>query len=88
MIEAHIKGLLPTPGGAGVFLAGEEKVITIFIDETVSRPLKMNLEGQVPPRPLTHDLLSSMLEGLGVRLLRVVVHDLQEGVYYARLYLE
>ena len=88
MIEADIKGLLPTPGGAGVFLEGEGKVITIFIDAMVSRSLKMILKGEVPPRPLTHDLMLSVLDGLGVSLLRVVIHDLQEEVYLARLVLE
>ena len=88
MVEVEIKGLLPTPGGAGVFLMGEDKVITIFIDAMVSRALKMILEGEDPPRPLTHDLLLSVLDGLGVSLLRVVIHDLQDEVYFARLTLE
>lgn len=88
LVEVQVNGLLPTPGGAGVFLVGEEKAITIFIDAMVSRALERVLEGQTPPRPQTHDLMRSMLDGLEVRPLRLVIHDLEDEVYYARLVLE
>lgn len=87
-IEVVVKGLLPTPTGAGVFLAGEEKAITIFIDDTVARALKMALAGDAPPRPVTHDLMGSVLEGLGVSVSRLDICDVREEVYYARLHLE
>ncbi len=88
MVEVAIKGLVPTPAGAAVFLASGEKVMSVFIDTMVSNALKMNLEGETAPRPLTHDLMLSVLEGLGVELKRVVIHDVEDEVYYARLHLE
>jgi bifunctional DNase/RNase len=87
MIEVQLKGLLPTPGGSGVFLESGDKIITIFIDDMVSKALKMVLEGEEMTRPLTHDLLLSVLAGLGVRLTQVVIHDVQDGTYFARLHL-
>lgn len=88
IVEVTIKGLVPTPAGAAVFLQSGEKVMSIFIDAMVSHALKMNLEGESAPRPLTHDLMLSVMEGLGVQLKRVVIHDVEEDVYFARLHLE
>ncbi|MCH2142406.1 MAG: bifunctional nuclease family protein [Phycisphaerales bacterium] len=44
---------------------------------------------QIPvPRPMTHELLTSVILSLGARLDRVVIHDLSEGTFYAVLCLE
>ena len=40
------------------------------------------------PRPLTHDLLLSLLTTLDTRLIRVDIHTLSEGTYYSNLILE
>ena len=40
------------------------------------------------PRPLTHDLLSNILDGLGAELERVVVYDLRRNTFYAKLILQ
>jgi bifunctional DNase/RNase len=39
------------------------------------------------PKPMTHDLIQNLIEKLGGRLVKVLVDDLWNGVYYARLYL-
>ena len=39
------------------------------------------------PRPLTHDLLKSILQGAGVVFEKVLVSELKEGTYYARIFL-
>jgi bifunctional DNase/RNase len=50
--------------------------------------IAMKLQGLTPDRPLTHDLFASALEGLGVRVDRVVISALAEETYHARLHLE
>lgn len=50
--------------------------------------IAISLQGVVPPRPLTHDLMLSLLGGLNATLRRVVITDLRDDVYYARLYLD
>jgi bifunctional DNase/RNase len=87
-VQVEIKGLLPTPNGAGVFLEAEGKVIAVFIDAMVAQALRMAVEGTRAPRPLTHDLLRTVLEGLGVSVSKVVIHDLQGEVYFARIALQ
>ncbi len=41
-----------------------------------------------PPRPLTHDLLLSVLRGMNVKLERIVITDLRNNTFYAKLLLE
>ena len=43
--------------------------------------------GESPPRPQTHELLASIIEQLGHRLDRIVINDLKNHTFYARLYL-
>ena len=46
------------------------------------------LENRVPPRPLTHDLFLSLFGRLKVKVTRVVITDLKDGIYYAIIYLD
>jgi bifunctional DNase/RNase len=45
-------------------------------------------EGTTSPRPLTHDLLKHMLEGLGAKVVRVVVADIIDDIFYTRITLD
>lgn len=87
-LQVRMKGVVPTPGGSGVFLQAEEKTMSIFVDPMATRALSLALEGEATPRPLTHDLMVSILGGLGVELKEVFIHDFREETYFARLILE
>jgi hypothetical protein len=45
----------------------------------------MKLQSQASPRPMTHDLLSDMLEQLGAQVLRITVTELRENTFYAQI---
>jgi bifunctional DNase/RNase len=47
----------------------------------------MQLEGQRPPRPLTHDLIVLILARTGAEVERVVITDVRQSTYYAHLHL-
>lgn len=83
----EIAGLVPTPTGCGVFLSHSDKTITIFVDHGVAAAITMFMHGVKKPRPLTHDLMVSILAGLDIRVTKVVINDLREDTFYARLYL-
>ena len=89
-LPVSIRNLLPGPGNWGIFLgaAGQEKVIAIFIDPTMAAAMLMALRKVQAPRPLTHELIARIFTGLGIRALKVVISDLDEGTYFARLYLQ
>ena len=86
-VSVTIKRILPTPTGAGVFLTDGNKVIAIFIDHHVAAAITMFIHKVRKPRPLTHDLIGSILDGLGVRVEKVLINDLKEDTFFARIYM-
>ena len=65
-----------------------DRYLPIWIGPWEASAIAMKLQGLTPDRPLTHDLFASALEGLGVRVDRVVISALAEETYHARLHLE
>ena len=49
--------------------------------------IKLKLSGIKPPRPLTHDLLISVIESLGAKLQKILIDRLENNTFYAKLYL-
>ncbi len=45
------------------------------------------LKGIAPARPMTHDLLASVIENLGAQIQKIVISDLRHHVFYARIHL-
>jgi bifunctional DNase/RNase len=86
-ILVGVKGLVPTPTGCGVFLGNGSKVIAIFVDHSVAAAITMFMHKVKKPRPLTHDLIVNILAGLGVTVQKMVVNDLKDDTFYARLFL-
>lgn len=86
-ISVTVKALVPTPTGCGVFLTDGSKVIAIFVDHSVAAAITMAMHDIQKPRPLTHDLIRNIMAGLGVVLQKVVVNDLKEDTYFARLFM-
>jgi len=64
------------------------RVLPIWIGQAEAWAIVLELRGEKPPRPLTHDLMRNMLEQLGVHVVKVVIHDLIDSTYYATIYLE
>ena len=45
------------------------------------------LKGVKPPRPMTHDLLGSVIQSLGAQIEKIVINDLRNHTFYAKLHL-
>src|SRR5215207_7976127 len=75
VVAVTIKGVMPTANGCAVFLGNEDKTFVIYVDHSVGNAIQMTLSGVKKDRPLTHDLIGSVLLGLGAQLDHVVVHD-------------
>ncbi len=65
-----------------------DRYLPIWIGPWEASAIAMKLQGLTAERPLTHDLFVSALERLGVRIDRVVISELAEETYHARLILE
>lgn len=70
-----------------LFVPPEEKCLPIWIGAAEAASIALALRGESFGRPLTHDLLAMVVDGLDGRVERVVITDQREGTYYARLYL-
>jgi bifunctional DNase/RNase len=66
----------------------EKKAIPIWIGISEANAIAMEINGFVPPRPMTHDLIKSILEGLHARLRHIVIHDVRENIIYASIVLD
>ena len=67
--------------------ADEQRYLPIWIGSWEAQSIAMKLQGVEAERPLTHDLLSTMLTELGVSVRRIVVSDLADETYRARIVL-
>jgi bifunctional DNase/RNase len=85
--EVQVKGVLPTTNGCAVFVGNDEKTFVIYVDHSVGTAIMMFLRNTPKERPLTHDLIGHIFAGLGVRVERVIINDLKNSTYYARLVL-
>jgi bifunctional DNase/RNase len=65
-----------------------ERYLPIWIGPWEANAIAMRLQGLTPERPLTHDLFATTLEELGVRIAQVVIADLADETFHARIFLE
>lgn len=77
LLSRHRIVLLKEPHG--------ERFLPIWIGSYESEAIAMRLQGSTVPRPLTHDLLVNMVAELGGRLRYIVVNDLSDSTFYARI---
>ena len=63
-------------------------VVPIWIGLLEANAIALALEGTELPRPMTHDLMKSILGATGTRLLSVEIADIRENTYFALLHLE
>src|SRR5688572_18055230 len=87
IVEVTIKGLMPTANGCAVFLGNDDKTFVIYVDPTVGTAISMTINGVKKERPLTHDLIGHMLVGFSIGLERIIINDVNEGTYFARIIL-
>jgi bifunctional DNase/RNase len=62
-----------------------ERYLPIWIGAVEATAIAFAQQGVVPPRPLTHDLLKSVIEATGNDLTEIRITEVRDGVYYATL---
>ena len=92
-IQVDILGLSSSPsaGGAYALLLKESfgvRRLPIIIGSFEAQSIALEIEGIKPPRPLTHDLLKNLVDDLGGTLVEIVIDELRDNTFYAKLLLE
>lgn len=59
--------------------------IPIIIGAVEAQAIAINLEGLKPPRPLTHDLFTTVLSTFDIKITEVFIHAFEEGIFYAEM---
>lgn len=78
----------PAPARPGAPEPFEGRVLPIFIDHAQALNIQIAMEGELSPRPMTHDLFSAVMNELGAIVTKVVIEDLAQNTFYASLFVE
>src|SRR2546423_4147226 len=80
--------ILPANSGCALFVGNDEKVFVINVEPQMGTVIGMFLRDTPKERPLTHDLINRMFQGFGIMVERVVITDLKNSTYFARIILQ
>lgn len=92
MTQMKVRGLMFDPYNNAyiVILRDEdnsESMLPIWVGKSEASAISFALEGVTPPRPMTHDLMKAVLDTVDAKVLSVVVSDLKDNTYYAKIHL-
>jgi bifunctional DNase/RNase len=92
-IQVDILGLSTSPSSAGAYAlilkeTNGKRKLPIIIGAFEAQSIALELEGMKPPRPLTHDLMKSIIDTFAVSLNEVCINELRDGTFYAKLSVE
>ncbi len=92
MIQMDLVGVrIEVPANTPVVMLreheGRRRILPILIGSAEAAAIHAALEGIVPPRPLTHDLVTTLLDTLTTTLDQVVITEVRDHTYYAELHL-
>ena len=88
VVKVEIRGILPANSGCALFVGNEEKVFVINVEPQMGAVIGMFLRDTPKERPLTHDLINRMFQGFGINVERVIITDLKNSTYFARIVLQ
>ena len=83
-----VKGVMPTSNGCAIFLGNDQKTFVIYVDPAIGNAINMTINKVKKERPLTHDLIGLILKGLETKIERVLINDVDEGTFFARIILQ
>ena len=88
VVPVQIRGILPANSGCALFVGNDEKVFVINVEPNMGAIIGMFLRDTPKERPLTHDLMQSVFKGFGITVERVIITELRNSTYFARLILQ
>lgn len=71
-----------------IILGTEVKRFAVYTAPTVGRYIQSFLTDEQRPRPFTHDLINGMLKGFEIKPLHVVINDIEDTIYFSRVFFE
>lgn len=87
VVSVSVKGVMPTSSGCAVFLGNEAKTFVIYVDQGIGEAIQRAVDDVQADRPMTHDLMLTILDGLGAEVERIVINHVDGGTFFARIIL-
>ena len=87
-VSIDIIKILPSPTGCAVCIGNDEKIFVIYVGPNEGAAILMTMEGVQKSRPLTHDLITNIFKGFNINVEYVLINDLKDNTYFARLILK
>ncbi len=92
-IQVEILGLSASPSAGGAYALLLKEIygvrrLPIIIGQFEAQSIALEMEGIKPPRPLTHDLMKNVIENLGGTISEIIINELRENTFYAKIVLE
>lgn len=88
LVQLSFDKIMQTRSYTVVVLSSQEKSFAIYTEPNIGKTLQILLTEVETPRPLTHELIDRIFEGMDIRVKQIVINDVQDTVYFARLFLE
>jgi uncharacterized protein len=71
-----------------IILGSAEKQFAIYTNPQVGQNIQSYLTEEHKPRPFTHDLMNALFQGFDIKILQIVINDIEDTIYFARIFLE
>ncbi|MFP4283410.1 MAG: bifunctional nuclease family protein [Opitutales bacterium] len=78
---------MPTSNGCAIFLGPEDKTFIIYVDPGIGSTISMIINDVKRERPMTHELIGHVFAAFGIELQRVVINDVSNSTFFARVIL-
>jgi hypothetical protein len=88
VVPVEIRGIILQDTACAIFVGNHDKVFVIQVERNMGAVIGMFMRDTPKERPLTHDLITSIFQAFGISVERVVITELRNATYYARLILQ
>jgi bifunctional DNase/RNase len=88
LIPIDFKKIMQSRSYTVLILGTDSKQFAIYTDPHVGRTIQMHLAKERKMRPYTHDLMQSIFLGFDIKILQIVIQNIEDTIYFARIFLE
>ncbi|MEX0962379.1 MAG: bifunctional nuclease domain-containing protein [Simkaniaceae bacterium] len=85
-VRLHLQKITHSKAYTLFLLNAEDKQFAIYADPIVGSNIQTYVTDRIKPRPFTHDLVLSLINGFEIQIDKIVISDVEDTLYYAKLY--
>ena len=92
-IRIHVSGMVYNQSLGGTYSLvlsedeGLQRRFSVLIGESEAQSIALKLNNTIPPRPLSHDLMVSLIRMLNAKVVKVVIYNMKNDIFYSNIYL-